>query len=171
MLPIIALTALFFANSSIEKVGQENKVLPAALPAPVASRDNSNRAAGQVKKLLENYSPESMAPRFPDLPFTAPRYDNITVATTAPVPAACVSNKKRCQCYSQQATPINVSDVVCRDFVAHGYFQDFQPQQQSQLASNNQNKSELPPVKNREVLIPTPSQINPFPINAGKIKS
>lgn len=171
LLPLIALTGLFFANSSIKKVGSEQK--PSfAIPAPVASQVPERQQLDKIRKQLqENFTPESMAPRFPDLPFTAPRYDNITAATTAPVPAACVSSKTRCQCYSQQATPINVSEAVCRDFVAHGYFQDFQPNQQQTQNQIASNKQEPAVIKNRDVLIPTPSQINPFPINAAKIKS
>lgn len=169
LLPLIALIGLFFANSSIKKVGNEKPSF--AIPAPVASQVQHPQVLEKMRKQLqENFTPESMAPRFPDLPFTAPRYDNITTATTAPVPAACVSSKSRCQCYTQQATPINVSESICRDFVAHGYFQDFLPSQQSQnqIASN---KQEPTVIKNRDVVIPTPSQISPFPINAAKIKS
>lgn len=64
-------------------------------------------------------------PRLEGLPMTAPRYDEITKPTTAPVPAACLADKVHCSCYSQQATPINVPDLLCRDIVAHGYFVDF----------------------------------------------
>ncbi|WP_211453008.1 zonular occludens toxin domain-containing protein [Collimonas antrihumi] len=64
-------------------------------------------------------------PRVAGLPQTAPRYDEVTKPTTAPVPAACVANAKRCDCFTQQATPINVPDLLCRDIVARGYFVDF----------------------------------------------
>ena len=76
-------------------------------------------------------------PRLQGLPQTAPRYDDITKPTTVPVPAACVSNEHRCSCFTQQATPMNVPDLLCRDIVARGYFVDFddkggQNRQQSQ---------------------------------------
>lgn len=44
----------------------------------------------------------SFVPRLENLPYTAPRYDEITKPSTAPFPAACLSMGKRCSCYSQQ---------------------------------------------------------------------
>lgn len=65
------------------------------------------------------------APRVQGLPQTAPRYDEITKPTTAPLPVACVANEKRCSCFTQQATPMAVPELLCRDIVARGYFVDF----------------------------------------------
>lgn len=65
------------------------------------------------------------APRLPDLPHTAPLYDEVTKPVTAPRPAACVLMGKRCECYSQQATVMRMGGDVCRQIVAHGYFQDW----------------------------------------------
>jgi zona occludens toxin len=80
-------------------------------------------------------------PRVAGLPQTAPRYDEVTKPTTAPVPAACVANATRCDCFTQQATPLNVPDLLCRDIVRRGYFVDFDDngghgQKQSQIALN-----------------------------------
>lgn len=65
--------------------------------------------------------------RVAGLQYTAPRYDEITKPTTAPVPAACIEMKTRCLCYSQQGTPLAVESDTCRQIVAHGYFLDFDP--------------------------------------------
>lgn len=80
------------------------------------------------------------APRLAGLPQTAPRYDEVTKPITAPVPVACVANEKRCDCFTQQATPMAVPELLCRDIVARGYFVDFDDhggrnQQQGVLAS------------------------------------
>jgi zona occludens toxin len=63
--------------------------------------------------------------RIEGLPFTAPKYDEITKPIVAPVPAGCVATKSRCSCYTQQATPIKMPDEICLDIVKNGYFQDF----------------------------------------------
>jgi zona occludens toxin len=81
-------------------------------------------------------------PRMAGLPQTAPRYDEVTKPTTAPVPAACVANATRCDCFTQQATPLNVPDLLCRDIVRRGYFVDFDDngghgQKQPQIALNS----------------------------------
>ncbi len=69
-------------------------------------------------------------PRLPGFPNSAPRYDETTKPTIAPYPAACVSSgSKRCECYTQQATRIQVSHDVCMQIVKNGFFVDWeQPQ-------------------------------------------
>jgi zona occludens toxin len=66
-------------------------------------------------------------PRVEGLAYTAPKYDGITVPTAVPVPAACVVMKNRCQCYSQQATKLDVGFNQCAEIARNGYFQDFDP--------------------------------------------
>lgn len=71
-------------------------------------------------------------PRVEGLPHTAPRYDQITAAVRAPIPAACVqigtvrSEKGiRCKCYSQQGTPMDVQYNMCIHMAQNGWFKDF----------------------------------------------
>jgi zona occludens toxin len=86
-------------------------------------------------------------PRLTGLPQTAPRYDEVTRPTTAPVPSACVANANKCSCFTQQATPINVPDLLCRDIVARGYFVDFDDNGghgQKQQVALNQSAGPVP---------------------------
>jgi len=65
-------------------------------------------------------------PRIVGLPFTAPRYDEITKPTTAPIPSSCIKlPDDRCWCWSQQGTRLAVEGSVCRQIVAEGFFRDF----------------------------------------------
>jgi zona occludens toxin len=65
-------------------------------------------------------------PRVVGLPFTAPRYDEITKPTTAPIPSSCIKlPDDRCWCWSQQGTRLAVDGAVCRQIVAEGFFRDF----------------------------------------------
>lgn len=64
-------------------------------------------------------------PRIPDLPHTAPIYDDVTKPTTAPYPAACVQDSKRCNCYTQQGTVMQTSADICTQIVKNGYFMDW----------------------------------------------
>jgi len=61
-------------------------------------------------------------PRVAGLAYTAPIYDEVTKPAEAPYPAACVSNDKRCQCYSQQATRLEVPQDLCQAIAAGGFF-------------------------------------------------
>ena len=48
------------------------------------------------------------------LPHTAPKFDELTKPTVAPVPVACVASAKKCHCYTQQGTRMNVRDQQCQ---------------------------------------------------------
>jgi hypothetical protein len=66
-------------------------------------------------------------PRVEGLAYTAPKYDEITKPTTAPVPAMCIQFKGDCKCLSQQATPLDVKRSMCLEFARNGFFRDFDP--------------------------------------------
>jgi zona occludens toxin len=67
-------------------------------------------------------------PRVVGLPHTAPKYDEQTKPTRVPVPAMCIEFKGTCQCKTQQATPMDVPDGMCRSFARNGFFEDFDPE-------------------------------------------
>lgn len=67
----------------------------------------------------------SFTPRVEGLAYTAPRYDDNTKPVTAPFPAACVSMGDRCECYTQQATKLQVAKPLCLQIVKNGFFKDW----------------------------------------------
>jgi len=74
----------------------------------------------------------NQTPRVAGLAHTAPRYDQITQAVRAPVPAACIqigstksSTNIRCSCYSQQGTKMDVEFNMCIQIAQNGWFRDF----------------------------------------------
>lgn len=68
-------------------------------------------------------------PRIKDFPHTAPIYDEIMQPQQAPKLAACILFIKSdsCKCHTQQATPLDVSDEVCRSVVKNGWFDVSRP--------------------------------------------
>lgn len=71
-------------------------------------------------------------PRVTGLPQTAPKYDALTAPTRVPVPAMCIQKgdpaaheQVSCKCFSQQATPMDVSFNMCLEFARNGFFRDF----------------------------------------------
>jgi zona occludens toxin len=98
-------------------------------------------------------------PRVPDLPHTAPIYDALTVPTAAPYPAACISDARRCWCYTASAVRISaVSDKTCRDLVAHGL--DIPQERHSPNSSFSQDN---PPPRSPTVSVPEKS--SPLPLS------
>lgn len=61
-------------------------------------------------------------PRVSTMPHTAPMYDSVTQVVEAPIPAACVASNLKCQCWSQQATLLELDEKACRGIVKTGYF-------------------------------------------------
>ena len=115
----------------------QKKMHPEALPAATAQTAPASSAppagGSMVKASYKNAMEDAKqfvferTARVVGLEHTAPRYDEITKPTSAPIPAACVEMKGRCACYTQQGTPMQVQDETCRQIVAHGYFLDFEP--------------------------------------------
>ncbi|MDD5324657.1 MAG: zonular occludens toxin domain-containing protein [Polaromonas sp.] len=75
----------------------------------------------------------SFVPRAEGFPQTASRYDKVQTVTQAPKPAACIEGvrpgkkAKSCGCWTQQATPVQVPEVLCQQIVAGGFFDDTLP--------------------------------------------
>lgn len=89
-------------------------------------------------------------PRVPELPYTAPIYDALTIPKDFPRIAACIRSErtKSCSCYTQQATKINVNYLTCVNYVKQSTFNPFkQPentkkqfqQQSGQSIQSSQN--------------------------------
>lgn len=82
---------------------------------------DSGGGAGAARPMTQAEYLVSLSPRVPDLAYTAPRYDSITVPVDAPFPVACVeSPRSGCRCYTQQQTRYKSSVEFCRNFVRNG---------------------------------------------------
>jgi zona occludens toxin len=104
---------------------------PASAPAPAALKTTYQDALQDAKEYAYVHTP-----RVQDVASTAPRYDEITKPITAPVPAMCVLMADRCQCYTQQGTKLSIALPTCKNIVANGYFQDFNPTPSAPVSSS-----------------------------------
>ena len=103
----------------------------------------------------------SFSPRVEGLPFSAPRYDEITKPVEAPVPAACVVVHNKCTCYTQQSTKIRgMPDEVCRDIATNGFFMDFDPGSKRRETEQRVVASNAAPVQAAEAA-PMPAPVQP----------
>lgn len=106
---------------------------------------------------------ENLQPRVPNVPWTAPIYDKAFKIVSVPKPQCVYKLNKQgtidsCQCYSQQATKMNISFDACVSYVDQRYFDptipDHDPkankaQKPFKRASINQQRS-----RPRSILIP-----------------
>jgi len=83
------------------------------------------------------WTEETVKPRIAGQPFTAPVYDQLTAPTDFPRVAACMSSETRgtCNCYTQQATPVDVPASACQVFIKHGSFDPWLSGRRQQLAN------------------------------------
>jgi zona occludens toxin len=133
LLPII-LAALVWATVAWWQGKMEHKTGGGDAPAPAQTGLISTQAPNQtVKPLTTAEYLAQLQPRIPGLPHTAPRYDSVQQVKTAPVPAACIASAKKCHCYTQQATPLDMDDAMCRNIAANGLFD---PTQESHQAAS-----------------------------------
>lgn len=79
-------------------------------------------AASANEQKVIPYSVVSLSERVPGRPESAPMYDQARTIVQVPVIGGCISTSTRCSCYTQQATPVRVSDGECRRIVAEGLF-------------------------------------------------
>lgn len=114
---------------------------------------------------------EQHTPRLRNVPSSAPIYDELTAPQTYPR-LACMSSDAEsftarlnawqvkdgvgCQCYTQQATRLDIEYDFCMSVVKHGYFDHARPDPVSYAMQQNPT---LPP--SSSVSSPTPAQAMP----------
>ncbi len=96
-------------------------VTGSVLPKPAHAPESEKRTLTASEYVATH------VPRIEGLPHTAPRYDELTKPRQVPYPAACLQMGRRCTCFSQQATPLDVSAEICQQIVAKGVYLDFLP--------------------------------------------
>lgn len=115
----------FFVWQHFSQIGKSaTDAAPKPLQSAQASGAISGVSSASRHMTLDEYL-QSRTARIPDLPHTAPAYDEVTKPVTAPYPAACVQDAKRCECYTQQGTLLRTSAAVCTQIVKYGYFMDW----------------------------------------------
>lgn len=125
---LIMFIMMLFAIPALFYYGLKDTVFSSSEPEIQAASQEKTEKPNQtaVKKVADDDDYLSgFVPRIPGVPHTAPRYDEITRPVRAPRLAACITMGKRCSCYTQQATPIDVPREMCLNIVKNGFFEDF----------------------------------------------
>jgi len=131
LVPVVIAAAVWYVYQFTQKKTQPPPNQPAATQAGMVHVSASPAGTGKPvvpdpAEDLKQYAYQA-TPRVQGLPQTAPKYDEMTKPSSVPVPASCVASGSRCQCYTQQATRMEVPDETCRQIVDAGYFMDFDP--------------------------------------------
>jgi len=109
---------------SFVRPGEKIEVIPTYESSKAkTSPDNSNSSLPKSKIDW----PTAFIPVIPGIPYTAPIYKDLAVPVSMPMLAGCVSNAKKCTCYTQQATKIDMDQTQCRLHSAQASFNPFKP--------------------------------------------
>lgn len=122
---VIFVGSLFavFANSMHDRVQDAEPVQSDGLPDHTpGSAPTKERAPLSVQEYAQQ-----LTPRFENLPFTAPAYDELRDVKAYPWPSCVASKLRGCTCYSQQASKLNIDQATCEGIVKNGLFDNAKP--------------------------------------------
>lgn len=125
-LAIIAVPITFYyaAHRTISHINGDDKHTAATEPAKA-----QGVVDGAVGAVVPAAAPKSLieasTPTDPFNPLSAPLYANSQPVAVAPQVIGCVSSKKSCKCYTQQATPVFLPPDQCHSRVAGEYYDPY----------------------------------------------
>lgn len=140
----------FLAYKMLYKVSHEQaqQVKEATDSGKVQVNPSPSGVASSVGKAIASdgvtWSLETMQPRIPGMPWTAPIYDQLTKPSDFPRIAGCVKFQTGpCRCFTQQGTPISMAQAACLANIKEGMFDPWRssrrqqaPQQVAQAPSS-----------------------------------
>lgn len=143
--PLLVAALGFFGYKALNKLGHpdsEKNEISEKLGNPLAITSTETTGSSNSMTWLEK-----QIPRIPDMPNSAPKYDEVQKPKVVPYPAACMAFKSRCQCYTQQGTKMQTEDTYCRQIVANGYFIDWQdnPEPRPSMTTNEPKEPQTVP--------------------------
>lgn len=123
----VLLGGAFYVYRSVSHIGHESQAPVAeelrkhAVTTAAQERAIQGETSGPEKPV---WTEESLKPRLSGQQYSAPVYDALTAPTDFPRVAGCISSESRgtCNCFTQQATPIEVPASACLVFVKYGSF-------------------------------------------------
>jgi len=121
-MPLVLGALAWYAWYRLDPARAKEKADLQKLAAPAGGASAPGGTFGAPGQLTVAQYLEMHQPRVAGLVHTAPVFDQVTMPTVAPFPAACVSMGARCDCYSQQATRLDVGRDLCLQIVERGYF-------------------------------------------------
>jgi hypothetical protein len=136
---------------------QANGGLPLGSGIRPASMTDREKKPMTADEYITHYTP-----RIEGLAYTAPAYDEVTKPQEAPVPVACITSKsKGCQCWSQQATRLQMDEKLCRQIIKNGFFRAFAIKGDESTAPRRENAAKAPETASAGELPPVMELIPP----------
>jgi zona occludens toxin len=127
-----------YFNQKIEKAG--------AVPTLTNGKLPNGQTVNGAPTTTPTFQSSDFVARIPDVPWSAPRYDELTKATVAPRILGCMILKDECKCMTQQGTYHYTTMQFCKVVIENGIFQDFDDNSNGKREANDrQDKHERKP--------------------------
>lgn len=130
--PVLIAVLVYVAYRSMWGISHpEDSLIEAegTTPGQVVQQPGHQQAVQQEparpKKMTSAEYVDQYKPRVDGLAYSAPIYDEVTRPVRAPVPAGAVATKKKCTAYTDQGTPLDMPDMICRQIATKGFYRDF----------------------------------------------
>jgi len=96
---------------------------------------------------------KAFTPVIPALPWTAPVYRELAKPVSFPRIVGCIQNVKKCACYTQQATIVDIPDNICRMAVLRKSFNMFKPDGITSQTASEGEQQRPPQIENPQSFI------------------
>lgn len=155
---VLAVVSIYFSIKLVGTLGKKDAdslgtKVSASQPATAQSTPAQPKRALTVAEYAA-----ARVPRMTGAPESEPRFDDLATPKTFPRIVACISSAKRCACYSQQGTQVDLPDFMCRERVARSQFDPYVDERQ--LHENTQLvNQQLPQPPQRSQTSPQPTVV------------
>ena len=127
---LVGLCIWYFINSHYK----DGKVIITPGQKELSTQTSGGAVPGQTRDKTRVMSQkeylEANTPRIEGLAYTAPIYDEVTKPTRAPVPVGAIVSKKGCKAYTDQGTPLEMPQELCRQIASAGFYRSFDNKQE-----------------------------------------
>ncbi|MCE4068534.1 MULTISPECIES: zonular occludens toxin domain-containing protein [Pseudomonas] len=159
---VLLIGGAVLAKSYLGEMEQQNKVKDSGKaesastnPAPKESSGFSVGLGNAIGGDGVAWNLETMQPRIPGMPWTAPIYDQLTKPTDFPRIAGCIRFQTGpCRCFTQQGTPIAMGQQACLANIKEGMFD---PWKSGRRQSSQQAIAQAPAQPTRLLEEPAPA--------------
>jgi hypothetical protein len=139
----VAIITAFLVYQGVSSFGEFGQAESGPRDNPVMGSPLSRGIQSEPVKSELSWA-EKRVPRVADIPSSAPIYDGLTEVKSAPRPQCIINHKKdTCDCFTQQATPLQIKETSCRSYATSGYFDPTRPDP-SRSGEQSSGQSEAP---------------------------
>lgn len=129
--------------------------------SPGGNHQDAAAPGGTYQEAVKMSYLEARTPAIPDLPHTAPIYEELTKPVRVPYPAACISSASYgCKCFTDKGTKLTVSAGVCEQIIQNGYYVDWETGADSQNQDGGTPHADSAGLQAKEIT-PRSATLNP----------